>query len=265
MDFFYDLAQAVKGSREEFWEFVVGYAVFETGLYHLLSLKFILLVITAIVLKRKVLKPWLEKHLKRSLYQRRCLKQRQIKDSLNDPVLLVSLEHRYQQRYPGNPQRVLQAIDNLRNLAEQEISPEDDTKGEEKKMAARHLFIGTAVLFVLTMQPWMYFFGELLAREPNLGRWEEFFEPDIAFVEDNIYKPPDGDAWAPFFWGTTFWAAHWLDSYRILRAAQSPRRRSVSSPDPLQEPLLTDTHGSIMNDPLGQQHPPSPSLTHESA
>jgi hypothetical protein len=110
------------------------------------------LMIGSVVLKRYNLRPWLERHF----VQRLQLRTRRLRDTLSDPVLVLDLERTMEKRYKGNRQRVLEAMEQLRQNAEAEVptnkgdSDDDDhdakTKGDEKKQAAKTIMYGTVVM-----------------------------------------------------------------------------------------------------------------------
>jgi hypothetical protein len=118
----------------------------------------------SVLFKRYKLQPWLERHYKTTYDQRLQLRKRQLRDTLNDPVLVLGLERSMEKKYEGNRKRILEAIEQLRQNAQEAELPTggDDSEdhdanknGNEKKQAAKKILSGTILIAVL----WLNIFG----------------------------------------------------------------------------------------------------------
>ena len=113
-----------------------------------------LLVFTSatLIIKRYFFRPVLESHLKKKYAAHLHSRRHRLHDLLSDPMLLVGLERELERRYNGDKQRVSLDLENLRLLAETQVTEVyEDTKGDEKEQAAYVMLIGTAILSVLIL------------------------------------------------------------------------------------------------------------------
>ena len=105
-----------------------------------------------LLIKRYFFRPVLESHLKKKYAARLRSRRRRLQELLRDPTLLVGLERELERRYNGDKRRVMTDLENLRLLAETDVSEEPDChKGDEKQQAAYVLFVGTSILSVATL------------------------------------------------------------------------------------------------------------------
>lgn len=209
------------GFFQEVLDAVVDVCLYGTGLYRLGSWNLWIWLVSTILLKHQVVRPMLEKYGKKTAVERRRRKQRRLKDTLNDPVLVIGLEHKYMKFFKGDKQAALQAIDNLRDMAEKEIKEDDEPKGSEKRVAAEWLLLGTAIVggFSFSFALAFSFF------ETSVIRTGDLFHGDVLF---------DEDLWDPFVQMIFFWLIQLLDSFHIWRPTQrKASKRSLADSEPL--------------------------------
>jgi len=185
---------------------------------------------STIGLKRKFLRPYLEKKAKSNLVYKVRLRKRRLRETLNDPVLVSDLKRRIR----GTPDQVSQAIDRLRTMSEQEVDNNDDcSRGQEKKEAGSTIMFGTVLVALLV--------GALNYVHVMMG-WTRYISP-----EDIFHQPPEISTMVQSFF---FVLVQLGDSYLLYKnAVGKPKRRSVSRSidkggDDLLEPLLS-TSGQI--------------------
>lgn len=170
--------------------------------------------------KRQFAKPALERHCKKYALQRRQRRQRQLRDMLNDPVLVTKLEQQCLRATDGDKEAVSQRMERLRRRAAEQDAGEgdhDDDKGREKPIAAKWLLdltFGTVFAIIVWWLIWpVSYRNELL-----LGASIRVF----------------------FFCGV-----HLLDSYRVYQLSQhrlkSRRVARSKNQSELEEPLIATT------------------------
>jgi hypothetical protein len=206
--------------EEDLWDITLD--CWDRILSKLCSKIFWILLFLTLILKHYVLRPWLENYYKETYATRQQRKKRRLRDALNDPVLVIDLENRFLQSFGGDKQKVLQAMEDLRNYAGTTAETDDvadddhDTKGEEKMQAAKSMW-------TLTILASMGLFGVLnIAATLDFGYW------GMEGVEDECYE--FGDSISFFL----FSIAHLLHSYVVLRRATKGRNRRPSRSSKMQ-------------------------------
>jgi hypothetical protein len=124
------------------------------------------LLIGSVVFKRRKLRPWLERHYKTTYVQPKVQRlqhrQRQLQESLNDPVQLLDIECSMDKEYKGSRKRVLGAMEQSRLMARtQEEDCDARSKGDEKSLAASTILYG-AVAIAVSVQAMVPIFGMAL-------------------------------------------------------------------------------------------------------
>ena len=203
---------------------------------------------STIGLKRKFLRPYLEKKAKANFVYKVRLRKRRLRETLNDPVLVSDLKRRIR----GTPDQVSQAIDRLRTMSEQEVDNNDDcSRGQEKKEAGSTIMFGT-VLVALLVGALNYVHVIMWTNQTN--------QPKPINIFHN--RPPEIDL-DPFPEISTMVQSFFFvlvqlgDSYLLYKnAVGKPKRRSVSRSidkggDDLLEPLLSTSEQ--INNPQDQR------------
>lgn len=148
------------------------------GCMAILSIPFLLLTGSVIVLKRCWLLKLLERSLKPKMDKIKQWRKRRFVDYMNDPVLMLDLEQKLLRRFNGDQQRVLEYIEDIKssvgnyhndgagsneNVAsvdnnaninreyDEEENNSGNTKGEEKKEAAKWLLTGNIMVCLLLL------------------------------------------------------------------------------------------------------------------
>jgi len=200
---------------------------------------------STIGLKRRFLRPYLEKKAKANFVYKVRLRKRRLRETLNDPVLVSDLKRRIR----GTPDQVSQAIDRLRTMSEQEVDNDDDcSRGQEKKEAGSTIMFGT-VLVALLVGALNYvhvMMGTTIGTTPTIV--SRYQSPGSDFEE-----PPEISTMVQSFF---FVLVQLGDSYLLYKnAVGKPKRRSVSRSidkggDDLLEPLLSTSEQ--INNPQDQ-------------
>mmetsp|Transcript_13013 Transcript_13013/g.19744 ORF Transcript_13013/g.19744 Transcript_13013/m.19744 type:complete len:251 (+) Transcript_13013:56-808(+) len=115
----------------------------------------LILTLATIGLKRTILRQRLEQCYKKSYAKRIRARRRRLRDMMNDPVLVLDLERRFDYHHPNDKQRVLQEMDALRTLANTEIKQEDENKGDERRRTTKSIesLSMLVTFFVLALCP----------------------------------------------------------------------------------------------------------------
>ena len=186
------------------------------------SIPFGILLVVSIVGKHYWLRPYVEKRLKQSttLQKWQAMRNRQLHDMLQDPVLVEGIEQQLRKEYNNDMKQVLSAMDILRSTAATAAagSSTDDSRdggladsdepsnqqayssrGEEKKEAVKIIFFGTVALSVL----YLTIFNIALS-----------FPGPMRGYRPSDYDYDDGDVQFQVY---VFNIVHFIDSYYLHR------------------------------------------------
>ena len=121
-----------------------------------LSVFFFVVLVGSLMGKQWYLRPWLEHYYKKAYAERSKVRKRRLRDTLNDPVLLVQIEENLLKRpdIDGDRQKMLQALEEIRDHANRDTSAEGledkaTTKGYEKIEAANMILRATILIAIV--------------------------------------------------------------------------------------------------------------------
>ena len=137
----------------------------------------------------------------------------------------------------------MREIQRLRDLAETEVSDEDDSKGSSKKLAAEWLTTATMVGALVTYVLWVMDMvpgGSLLLLGHGYAT-----DAGVDWAQRRGQLKAQHAVWQLLFI-TLFWVVHFVDNHRMVRSTQTRKRRSSGGrkhreEDSLEDPLLGST------------------------
>mmetsp|Transcript_12325 Transcript_12325/g.18924 ORF Transcript_12325/g.18924 Transcript_12325/m.18924 type:complete len:252 (-) Transcript_12325:246-1001(-) len=210
----------------DLWESLLDFRdIVISGLFAEDAISFWVVVFATIGLKRIFFRPCLEKKYKSSFARRQRLKQRRLRDTLNDPILVLGLEKRLDRQFDGNRKQVLEAMNQLRTKSEREVTDDDDSRGEEKRQAASVILRGTLAfcLFFIHFQSFAYLYSITTTTHRV-----DFSMSRRVEVNGSYNGGTDGKV-EVLVQLAAFGIIHLGDSYLVYRnATQKPKRRGIT-------------------------------------
>lgn len=192
----------------------------------LCSIEWWSILAATLILKHFTIRPLLEDYYRKSFVRRQEVRRRRLRDTLNDPILLIGLERRLERIHKGHKQLVLENIQNLRILSETEISADDDTKGEEKRQTLRMILWSTSILSLLAIQAGVFTI--------DCFTWRHEYSLEHA----SRYHT---DMCVGGIWSLAICFVHWVDNYCLYQKVYSVRRKhkpTKPTANDLEAPLL---------------------------